>query len=126
MTKFYSITDPIKYEGPDSKNALAYRWYNPKQKVLGKSMAEHLRFAVCYWHTLCWPGTDPFGGETFNRQWHHMADPMAAAATRAGPQTGQFKLKSESSVAIQMATSVAMITIAGTIRQATIKLVRMG
>ena len=72
MTKFYSITDPIMYEGPDSKNALAYRWYNPKQKVLGKSMAEHLRFAVCYWHTLCWPGTDPFGGETFNRQWHQM------------------------------------------------------
>ena len=65
MTKFYSITDPIKYEGPESKNALAYRWYNPKQKVLGKTMAEHLRFAVCYWHTLCWPGTDPFGGETF-------------------------------------------------------------
>ena len=83
MTKFYSITDPIKYEGPDSKNALAYRWYNPKQKVLGKTMAEHLRFAVCYWHTLCWPGTDPFGGETFNRQWHHMADPMAAARMKA-------------------------------------------
>ena len=83
MTKFYSITDPIKYEGPDSKNALAYRWYNPKQKVLGKTMAEHLRFAVCYWHTLCWPGTDPFGGETFQRPWHHMGDPMAAAAAKA-------------------------------------------
>jgi xylose isomerase len=83
MTKFYSITDPFKYEGPDSKNALAYRWYNPKQKVLGKSMAEHLRFSVCYWHTLCWPGTDPFGGETFNRPWHHMGDPMAAAAMKA-------------------------------------------
>ena len=51
MTKFYSITDPIKYEGPDSKNALAYRWYNPKQKVMGKTMAEHLRFAVCYWRS---------------------------------------------------------------------------
>jgi xylose isomerase len=83
MTKFYSITDPVKYEGPDSKNALAYRWYNPKQKILGKTMAEHLRFAVCYWHTLCWPGTDPFGGETFNRPWHHMGDPMVAAATKA-------------------------------------------
>jgi xylose isomerase len=83
MTTFYSITDPIKYEGPDSKNALAYRWYNPKQKVLGKTMAEHLRFAVCYWHTLCGPGTDPFGGETFNRPWHHMGDPMAAAGMKA-------------------------------------------
>jgi len=83
MTKFYSITDPIKYEGPESKNALAYRWFNPKQKVMGKTMAEHLRFAVCYWHTLCWPGTDPFGGESFNRPWHHMGDPMAAAAMKA-------------------------------------------
>lgn len=83
MTKFYSITDPIRFEGPDSRNALAYRWYNPKQKVMGKTMAEHLRFAVCYWHTLCWPGTDPFGGGTFNRQWHQVADPMAAARMKA-------------------------------------------
>jgi xylose isomerase len=83
MTQFYSITDPIKYEGPDSKNPLAFHWYNPKQKVMGKTMAEHLRFAVCYWHTLCWPGLDPFGGETFMRPWHHMADPMDAARVKA-------------------------------------------
>ena len=80
---FYATKDPIKYEGPSSTNALAYRWYNPTQKVMGKTMAEHLRFAVCYWHTLCWPGTDPFGGETFNRQWHHAADPMEAARMKA-------------------------------------------
>jgi xylose isomerase len=83
MMKFYSITDPIRYEGPDSKNPLAFRWYNPRQKVLGKTMAEHLRFAVCYWHTLCWPGLDPFGGETFHRPWHNMADPMDAARMKA-------------------------------------------
>jgi xylose isomerase len=82
MSKFYSISEPIKYEGPNSANDLSYRWYNPDQKVLGKSMREHLRFAVCYWHTLCWPGGDPFGGETFNRPWHHEADPMAAARTK--------------------------------------------
>ena len=80
---FYATKDPIKYEGPSSTKALAYRWYNPTQKVMGKTMAEHLRFAVCYWHTLCWPGTDPFGGETFNRQWHHAADPMEAARMKA-------------------------------------------
>ncbi len=80
---FYSIKDPIRYEGPKTDKALAYRWYNPDQKVLGKTMREHFRFAVCYWHTLCWQGTDPFGGETFNRQWHHVADPMQAARMKA-------------------------------------------
>ena len=59
--KFYSVTEPVRYEGPEAKSALAYRWYNPKQKVLGKTMAQHLRFAVCYWHSLGWPGPDPFG-----------------------------------------------------------------
>ncbi len=60
MSKFYSRKDPIRYEGPSSTNELAFRWYNPDQKVLGKPMRDHMRFAVAYWHTLCWPGTDPF------------------------------------------------------------------
>jgi xylose isomerase len=81
---FYSTRDAIPFEGPDAKSELAFRWYNPKQMVLGKSMAEHLRFAVCYWHTLCWPGLDPFGSETFMRSWHHDGDAMAAARTKAG------------------------------------------
>ena len=80
--KFFSVTDPIRYEGPDAKSPLAYRWYNPKQKVLGKTMAQHLRFAVCYWHSLGWPGPDPFGGETFNRPWHR-GDPMEGARIKA-------------------------------------------
>ncbi len=80
--KFFSTTDPVRYEGPDAKSALAYRWYNPKQKVLGKTMAQHLRFAVCYWHSLGWPGPDPFGGETFNRPWHR-GDPMEGARIKA-------------------------------------------
>ena len=80
---FYSIQDPIRYEGPDTTSDLAFRWYNPRQMVLGRTMAEHLRFAVCYWHTLCWPGLDPFGGDTFMRPWHHDPDPMAAARTKA-------------------------------------------
>jgi xylose isomerase len=80
---FYSIKAPIKYEGPDSTNPLAFRWYDAKKKVLGKTMAEHLRFAVCYWHTLCWPGLDPFGGETFLRPWHQPGDGMAHARTKA-------------------------------------------
>ena len=80
---FYSIKDTIRFEGPGAKSALAFKYYNPSQKVLGKTMRDHLRFAVCYWHTLCWPGGDPFGGETFNREWHHMADPTKAAEVKA-------------------------------------------
>lgn len=80
---FYSIKNPVKFEGPESKNQLAFKYYNPSQKVLGKTMRDHLRFAVCYWHTLVWPGGDPFGGETFMREWHHMSDPMKAAEVKA-------------------------------------------
>jgi xylose isomerase len=81
--RFYSITDPIGYEGPNSRNPLAFRWYDARQKVLGKTMAEHLRFAVCYWHTLVWPGLDPYGGETFLRPWHRAGDAMDHARTKA-------------------------------------------
>ena len=66
MSAFYSIKEPIRYEGPNARSELAFRWYNPEQVVMGKTMREHMRFAVAYWHTLCWPGTDPFGGDTFN------------------------------------------------------------
>lgn len=83
MTSFYSLKNPIKYEGPESRNPLAFRWYDPKRKVLGKTMEEQLRFAVCYWHTLCWPGLDPFGGETFLRPWHRPGDEMAHARMKA-------------------------------------------
>ncbi|MFZ5675506.1 MAG: xylose isomerase [Pseudomonadota bacterium] len=80
---FYSVNEPVKYEGPESRNPLAFRYYDPKRKLLGKSMAEHLRFAVCYWHTLCWPGLDPFGGETFLRPWHQAGDQMDHARRKA-------------------------------------------
>lgn len=81
--RFYSVSEPVKYEGPDSRNPLAFRYFDPKRKLLGKTMAEHLRFAVCYWHTLCWPGLDPFGGETFLRPWHQPGDQMDHARQKA-------------------------------------------
>ena len=92
MSQFFSITDPIRYEGPETKNPLAYRWYNPTAKVMGKSMAEHLRFAVCYWHSFCWPGGDPFGGETFMRPWQQPGDPMAQAKAKAEVAFETFRL----------------------------------
>ena len=76
----YSNVDPIRYEGPDSRNPLAFRWYDAKRVVLGKTLAEHLRPAVCYWHSFCWRGEDPFslGVQLFDRPWFN-GDPVSAA-----------------------------------------------
>ncbi len=80
---YFSDIAPIAYEGPESDNPLAFKWYDKDRLVLGKRMEDHLRFAVCYWHSFCWNGLDPFGGDTFQRPWQHMADPMAAARAKA-------------------------------------------
>ena len=69
MSEFFNDIAPIRYEGPQSDNPLAYRYYDPERVVLGKRMEEHLRLAVCYWHTFCWQGNDPFGAATFERPW---------------------------------------------------------
>ncbi len=80
---WFGLDRPIAYEGPESENPLAFRYYDADRVVLGKRMEDHLRFSVCWWHTLCWPGGDPFGGETFNRPWMAAdGDPMAQARTK--------------------------------------------
>jgi hypothetical protein len=66
-TGFFGDTAPIRYEGPKSDNPLAFRHYEPDRKVFGKTIAEHLRPAVCYWHNFAWPGVDMFGAPTFDR-----------------------------------------------------------
>jgi len=82
-TYFHGV-EPIRFEGPQSTNPLAFRWYDKDRMVLGKRMEEQLRFAVCYWHSFSWNGFDPFGYDgTFERPWQHMADPMAAARAKA-------------------------------------------
>lgn len=72
----------IKYEGPDSKNPLAYRHYNPDEMVEGKSMRDHLRFAVCYWHTFRGMGGDPFGPGCAVRPWEDGTDSLNMALKR--------------------------------------------
>jgi xylose isomerase len=57
-TGFFGDITSIDYEGPDSTNPLAFRHYNPDEIVAGKRMEDHLRFAVCYWHSFVWPGGD--------------------------------------------------------------------
>lgn len=89
-TRFFGDIKPIKYEGPDSSNPLAYRFYNPDEKVMGKRMADHLRFAVAYWHSFAWPGGDPFGGQTFDRPW--FGDTMKHAKLKADVAFEMFSL----------------------------------
>ena len=77
--EIFSSVPKIKFEGSESKNPFAFKHYNAKDKVLGKTMAEHLRFAVCFWHTLKATGNDPFGPGTQIRPWNEPSDPMEAA-----------------------------------------------
>jgi xylose isomerase len=76
---FFPGIERIRYEGPETENALAYRFYDPSRVVLGKRMQDHLRCAVCYWHSFCWPGSDVFGAGTFERPWLQGAAPLALA-----------------------------------------------
>jgi xylose isomerase len=83
MSSYFNAIAPIAFEGAESKNPLAFKWYDKNRIVGGKTMAEQLRFAVCYWHSFCWDGSDPFGGDSFQRPWQHMSDPMAGAKAKA-------------------------------------------
>ena len=63
----FDFVDRVHYEGPQSHSPFCFRHYNAKRVLLGKTMEEHLRIAVCYWHTFCSPGADMFGNELFKR-----------------------------------------------------------
>ncbi len=79
MKEYFPKIEKIKYEGLKSKNPFAFKHYDPKKKILGKTMADHLRFAVCYWHTFKGLGNDPFGPGTIVRQYNDSDDPMEVA-----------------------------------------------
>jgi xylose isomerase len=77
--EFFTGVRPVRYEGTDTDNPLAYRYYDKDRVVLGKSMQEHLRLAVCYWHTFVWNGFDVFGEGVFRRPWHEAPNDRRAA-----------------------------------------------
>lgn len=79
---YFQGIDKIQYEGPESKNPLAFKWYDENRLVGGKTMKEYLRFAVAYWHTFCATGSDPFGPGTQIFPWDDAANPMDAAKER--------------------------------------------
>lgn len=79
MKQFFPGIKKIRYEGPDSKNPLAFKHYNPNKKVGKKTMKEHLRFSVAFWHTFKGTGSDPFGGPAYDRPWDAADDCMQRA-----------------------------------------------
>ena len=81
MAAFPDIST-IQYGGPDSSNPLAFRWYNPDEVIEGKTMREHLRFSVVYWHTFRGNGADPFGAPTLQRPWDDGSESVDNAINR--------------------------------------------
>ena len=81
---------PIQYEGPQSKNPLAFKWYNPEEIVEGRTMKEHLRFSVVYWHTMCGNGSDMFGWGTWDRPWDRAKGNALDQAKRRVPVFFEF------------------------------------
>jgi len=82
MPQAFPNISKIQYEGPKSKNPLAFKWYNPDEIVEGKSMKDHLRFSVTYWHTFRGSGADMFGVGTMQRPWEGEPDSAENAKNR--------------------------------------------
>jgi len=80
--EFFPDIEPIRYEGPDSDNHLSFRYYDENLVVAGKTMKEHFRFAMAYWHSMCNAGGDPFGPGTRQFPWTVSDDPMENAKAR--------------------------------------------
>ena len=79
MSEFFPSVPKIRFEGPTSKDPLSFKHYNSQERIMGKTMAEHLRFAVAYWHTFKSTGSDPFGPGVMIRPWNASDDPMQVA-----------------------------------------------
>nr|XP_023915753.1 xylose isomerase-like [Quercus suber] len=80
--EFFPGIPKIKYEGPSSKNPLAYKWYNKEEEILGKKMKDWMRFSVAFWHTFRGSGSDPFGAPTKYWPWEDGTNSVAMAKRR--------------------------------------------
>lgn len=81
---YFPEVSKIAYEGPQSKNPLAFKHYNPDEVVEGQKLKDLMRFAVCYWHTFRGTGTDPFGAATLQRPWDDGSNSLENAKRRVG------------------------------------------
>lgn len=82
MDKYFKGINKIQFEGAASRNPLAFRYYDENRVIAGKTMKEHMRFAVAYWHTFCGEGGDPFGPGTKVFEWAKASDPMDVAKAK--------------------------------------------
>lgn len=82
-TEYFKGIEKIKFEGKESDNPLAFKYYNPDQLVAGRKMKDWFKFSVAYWHTFCGQGSDPFGPGTQNFPWDKASDPIQAAKDKA-------------------------------------------
>ena len=82
MPEAFPKIKTIQYEGPKSRNPFAFKHYNPQEKIEGKTMRDHLRFSVVYWHTMCGQGADMFGGATAIRPWENGKTGLELARAR--------------------------------------------
>ena len=81
--EYFADVPKIEYEGPQSKNSLAFKHYNPEEILEGQSMQDLFRFSICYWHTFRGAGVDPFGAGTMIRPWEDGTDSVENACNRA-------------------------------------------
>ena len=82
-TEYFKGINKISFEGSESDNPFAFKYYNPDQIVAGKTMRDHFKFAIAYWHSFCGQGSDPFGAGTQNFPWDKAKDPLQAAKDKA-------------------------------------------
>jgi len=81
--EYFKGISKIKYEGKNSDNPFAFKYYDPEKIIAGKSLKEHFKFAVAYWHSFCGQGADPFGVGTQEFPWDAAKDPLQAAKNKA-------------------------------------------
>jgi len=82
-SEYFKGINKIPFEGNESDNPFAFKYYNPDQIIAGKTMRDHFKFAIAYWHSFCGQGTDPFGLGTQNFPWDKSTDPVQAARDKA-------------------------------------------
>src|SRR4028119_79784 len=77
--EFFNGIGQVKYEGPESDNPMAFRWYDENKVVAGKTMKEYLKYSCAYWHSFVGDGSDPFGEPTLLFPWNEKTDPIESA-----------------------------------------------
>ncbi len=120
--EFFPGIGNIPYEGKDSKNPLAFKFYNPDQLIAGKTMKEYFRFAMAYWHTLTDSGGDPFGSATKFFPWNEKSDPEAAAIDK---MDAAFEFASKMGLPYYCFHDFDLIDEAGSIQESEKRLAKM-